>query len=100
MRRRQMLRFSSGALLRSKDAGRHPLVQDHISNCTDVEIKRLMAATLAGRSKPMPETRQKGDLWLEARGGQSAALRGFRIVPGYLDRPAQNALLAALREVI
>jgi alkylated DNA repair protein (DNA oxidative demethylase) len=29
-----------------------------------------------------------------------AALSGLRVVPGYLDRPAQEALLAALREVI
>jgi DNA oxidative demethylase len=29
-----------------------------------------------------------------------AGLSGLRVVPGYLDRPAQKALLAALREVI
>src|SRR2546421_11723692 len=48
----------------------------------------------------MPETQQQADLWSETAGSQSAALRGFRILPGYLDRPAQKALLAALREVI
>ena len=48
----------------------------------------------------MPETQQQADLWSETAGSQSAALRGFRIVPGYLDRPAQEALLAALHEVI
>jgi alkylated DNA repair protein (DNA oxidative demethylase) len=30
----------------------------------------------------------------------SHPLSGFRVVPGYLDRPAQEALLAALREVL
>src|SRR5205823_9684239 len=72
-----------GSPLRSKDAGRHPLAQDHISNCADVEIKRLRAATLAGRRKSMPETQQQADLWSETAGSQLAALRGFRIVPGY-----------------
>ena len=59
-----------------------------------------MAATLAGRSKSMRETQQQANLWSETAGSQSAALHGLRIVPGYLGRPAQKALLAALREVI
>ena len=48
----------------------------------------------------MPETQQQANLWSETAGSQSAALHGLRIVPGYLGRPAQKALLAALREVI
>ena len=32
--------------------------------------------------------------------GQPAALCGLRLVPGYLDREAQESVLAAVREVI
>jgi len=48
----------------------------------------------------MPEMQHQTDLWPEAPDSGPAALPGFRIVPGYLDRPAQNAMLEALREVI
>src|SRR5438094_78778 len=48
----------------------------------------------------MPETPQQADLWSEAPRSEPAALRGLRIVPGYLGRSAQEALLAAIREVI
>jgi alkylated DNA repair protein (DNA oxidative demethylase) len=48
----------------------------------------------------MPEMQHQTDLWPEVPDSGPAALPGFRIVPGYLDRPAQNALLAALCEII
>jgi DNA oxidative demethylase len=46
----------------------------------------------------MPHNRT--DLADEAVTGQPTALSGLRMVPGYLDREAQETVLAAVREVI